>query len=92
MSDARLPAQIIPSNRLLTAVEFHKLAEVPPEQRHELETELAAEHEKESGGLARALELGVVDEVIDPAHTRQAIATAIAEAFPARGTHGNIPL
>jgi acetyl-CoA/propionyl-CoA carboxylase carboxyl transferase subunit len=34
----------------------------------------------------------VVDEVIDPARTRQAIATAIAEAFPARGTHGNIPL
>jgi integrase/recombinase XerD len=31
MSDARLPAQIIPSNRLLTAAEFHKLAEVPPE-------------------------------------------------------------
>jgi acetyl-CoA/propionyl-CoA carboxylase carboxyl transferase subunit len=69
-----------------------KLAAVPPEQRHELETELAAEHEKESGGLARALDLGVVDEVIDPARTRHAIATAIAEAFPARGTHGNIPL
>jgi acetyl-CoA/propionyl-CoA carboxylase carboxyl transferase subunit len=69
-----------------------KLAAVPEEQRHELETELAAEHEKESGGLARALDLGVVDEVIDPARTRQAIATAIAEAFPARGTHGNIPL
>ncbi len=68
------------------------LAGVPPERRHELETELAAEHEKESGGLARALDLGVVDEVIDPARTRQAIATAIAEAFPARGTHGNIPL
>jgi integrase/recombinase XerD len=31
MSDAHLPAQIIPSNRLLTAAEFHKLAEVPPE-------------------------------------------------------------
>lgn len=69
-----------------------KLAGVPPEQRHELETELAAEHEKESGGLARALDLGVVDEVIDPARTRQVIATAIAEAFPARGSHGNIPL
>jgi acetyl-CoA/propionyl-CoA carboxylase carboxyl transferase subunit len=69
-----------------------KLAEVPAEQRHELETELAEAHEKESGGLARALDLGVVDEVIDPARTREAIATAIAEAFPARGTHGNIPL
>src|SRR4051794_25207096 len=31
MSDARLPAEIIPANRLLTAAEFHKLAEVPPE-------------------------------------------------------------
>ena len=61
------------------------LAGVPPERRHELETELAAEHEKESGGLARALDLGVVDEVIDPARTRQAIATAIAEAFPLAG-------
>ena len=30
MNDA-LPAAIIPSNRLLTAVEFHKLADVPPE-------------------------------------------------------------
>jgi integrase/recombinase XerD len=27
----QLPAAIIPSNRLLTAAEFHKLAEVPPE-------------------------------------------------------------
>ena len=27
----QLPAEIIPSNRLLTAAEFHKLADVPPE-------------------------------------------------------------
>jgi len=68
------------------------LAAAAPEERHQLETDLAAEHEKESGGLARAVGLGVVDEVIDPAVTRQAIATAIAEAYPARGAHGNIPL
>jgi acetyl-CoA/propionyl-CoA carboxylase carboxyl transferase subunit len=68
------------------------LAGVPPEQRHEVETELAAEHEKESGGLDRAIAVGVVDEIIDPGRTRQAIATAIAETFPARGVHGNIPL
>jgi acetyl-CoA/propionyl-CoA carboxylase carboxyl transferase subunit len=68
------------------------LAGVAPEERHQLEAELAAEHEKESGGLARAVELGVVDEVIDPGRTREAIATAIADAFPARGAHGNIPL
>src|ERR1700677_3505802 len=27
----RLPAEIIPGNRLLTAAEFHRLADVPPE-------------------------------------------------------------
>src|SRR5579859_5073977 len=69
-----------------------KLAGVPTERRHEVELELAAEHEKESGGLARAVDLGVVDEVIEPHRTRSAIATAIAEAFPSRGAHGNIPL
>jgi acetyl-CoA/propionyl-CoA carboxylase carboxyl transferase subunit len=69
-----------------------KLAGVPAERRHEVEAELAAEHEKESGGLARAVDLGVIDEIIEPGRTREAIATAIAEAFPSRGVHGNIPL
>ena len=68
------------------------LAAAPPEQRHELEVELAAEHERESGGLARAQALGVIDEVIEPAKTRQALAAAIATAEHARGRHGNIPL
>ncbi|MBC6459658.1 acyl-CoA carboxylase subunit beta [Actinomadura sp. HBU206391] len=69
-----------------------KLAAVPEEERPALETELAAEHEKIAGGLDRARELGVVDEVISPAGTRGAIARAIADAIPARGAHGNIPL
>jgi acetyl-CoA/propionyl-CoA carboxylase carboxyl transferase subunit len=34
----------------------------------------------------------VVDEEIDPSTTRAAIATALAEAPPGRGAHGNIPL
>ena len=68
------------------------LADVPPEKLHEVEAELAAEHEQEAGGLARALALGVVDEVIEPSRTREAIARAIAEAPQARGAHGNIPL
>jgi acetyl-CoA/propionyl-CoA carboxylase carboxyl transferase subunit len=68
------------------------LAEVPPEKLHEVEAELAAEHEQEAGGLARAVALGVVDEVIEPSRTREAIARAIAEAPQARGAHGNIPL
>ena len=68
------------------------LAEVPAEQRHEVEAELAAEHEREAGGLPRAIALGVVDEIIEPAKTRQALARAIAEAPARRGAHGNIPL
>jgi acetyl-CoA/propionyl-CoA carboxylase carboxyl transferase subunit len=69
-----------------------KLAAVPEEERHALEEHLAAEHEKIAGGLQRAQDLGVIDEVIEPAKTRRAIAQAIAEATPARGSHSNIPL
>jgi acetyl-CoA/propionyl-CoA carboxylase carboxyl transferase subunit len=68
------------------------LAGVPPEKLHQVETELAAEHEREAGGLARAQALGVVDEMIEPCRTREAIARAILAAPPARGAHGNIPL
>ncbi|MDR2983666.1 MAG: acyl-CoA carboxylase subunit beta [Nocardiopsaceae bacterium] len=68
------------------------LAAAPADERHELEAQLAAEHEREAGGLVRAQEIGVVDEVIEPAKTRQVIAEAIAEAAHARGQHGNIPL
>jgi acetyl-CoA/propionyl-CoA carboxylase carboxyl transferase subunit len=68
------------------------LADVPPDKLHEVEADLAAEHEREAGGLERACELGVVDEVIEPSQTREAIARAIAEAPQRRGSHGNIPL
>jgi acetyl-CoA/propionyl-CoA carboxylase carboxyl transferase subunit len=68
------------------------LADVPPEKLHEVEADLAAEHEREAGGLDRACALGVVDEVIEPSRTREAIAGAIAEAPQRRGSHGNIPL
>jgi acetyl-CoA/propionyl-CoA carboxylase carboxyl transferase subunit len=68
------------------------LAAAPADQRHELEAQLAAEHEREAGGLVRAQELGVIDEVIEPAKTRRALAEAIAAAAQARGRHGNIPL
>jgi acetyl-CoA/propionyl-CoA carboxylase carboxyl transferase subunit len=34
----------------------------------------------------------VVDEVIEPTKTRQAIVDAIAKAPCVRGQHGNIPL
>jgi len=69
-----------------------RLAEVPEEDRARVENELATEHEVLSGGLARAVDIGVVDEVVEPAKTRSAVATAIAEAPARRGQHNNIPL
>jgi len=69
-----------------------ELAAAPEEERAELEQRLALEHEKLAGGLSRARELGVIDEVIKPEETRGAIAKVIAQATPARGAHGNIPL
>ncbi len=69
-----------------------RLAEVPDDDRTQVENELAAEHEVLSGGLPRAVEIGVVDEIIQPTMTRSALAVAIAEAPQRRGNHGNIPL
>ncbi len=69
-----------------------RLADVPPDLRTQVETELATEHEHIAGGVERAIEIGVVDEVVDPASTRSAIAAAVAAAPPGRSSHGNIPL
>ncbi|GAB2845109.1 acyl-CoA carboxylase subunit beta [Actinocorallia aurea] len=69
-----------------------KIAAVPEEERAAFEEKLAAEHAEIAGGLQRAMDLGVVDEVVSPAATRAALARAIAEATPARGLHNNIPL
>jgi acetyl-CoA/propionyl-CoA carboxylase carboxyl transferase subunit len=68
------------------------LAAAPADERQQLEAKLAAEHEEIVGGLDRAMSVGVIDEVIEPAKTRQKILDAIADAPAARGRHGNIPL
>jgi acetyl-CoA/propionyl-CoA carboxylase carboxyl transferase subunit len=69
-----------------------KLASVPADKLREVEAELAAEHEATVGGLARAVEVGVVDAVISPAETVTAIVEALAAAPVRRGQHKNIPL
>ena len=69
-----------------------ELAAAAPEDREELRTKLIAEQERVAGGVGRALEIGVVDEVIEPAHTRARLAQALAEAPETRGAHRNIPL
>jgi len=68
------------------------LASVPPEQLHEAETRLAAEHEATAGGLQRAVDLGVIDAIIEPSQTRRELARAIATAPQLKGNHANIPL
>jgi acetyl-CoA/propionyl-CoA carboxylase carboxyl transferase subunit len=68
------------------------LASVPPEQLHEAEAELAAEHQATVGGLRRALEIGVIDAIIEPSKTRRELIRAIAEAPQLKGSHANIPL
>lgn len=69
-----------------------RLAEVPEESREQVELELAAEHEVISGGIGRAVDMGVVDSVVEPLLTRRAVAEVLLEAPGARGNHGNIPL
>jgi acetyl-CoA/propionyl-CoA carboxylase carboxyl transferase subunit len=70
-----------------------KLAEVADDVRPQLEAELAAEHERIAGGVEKAVEIGVVDEIVAPDATRSALAAAIRDAdIGQRGAHTNIPL
>jgi acetyl-CoA/propionyl-CoA carboxylase carboxyl transferase subunit len=69
-----------------------KLAAAPAEKREDLRAALIEEQTRVAGGVSRALEIGVVDDVITPVETRRRIAEALAAAPAARGAHGNIPL
>lgn len=69
-----------------------KLAAAADHERDALHDELAAEHERLAGGVDSALDIGVVDEKIDPAHTRSKLTEALAAAPARRGRHKNIPL
>ncbi|WP_327114209.1 acyl-CoA carboxylase subunit beta [Nocardia sp. NBC_01730] len=73
---------------------LHKkaLAAAPEEEREALHERLTAEHERIAGGVERAVAIGVVDEVIDPAKTRSVIAAALAAAPSRASNHKNIPL
>ncbi|MEY2965223.1 MAG: hypothetical protein RLZZ228_1036 [Actinomycetota bacterium] len=70
-----------------------RLAEATDEEaRAQLELELAAEHDIISGGITRAIEMGVVDEVVSPDRTRTTVARVLLDTPGVRGAHGNIPL
>jgi acetyl-CoA/propionyl-CoA carboxylase carboxyl transferase subunit len=68
------------------------LARASDDERESLRLRLIEEQTRQAGGVGRALALGVVDEVIEPAKTRRRLAEALAQAPLGRGNHGNIPL
>ncbi|CAB4944960.1 unannotated protein [freshwater metagenome] len=73
-----------------------KIAEVAEDARAQVEAELAEEHTRIAGGVEKAVEIGVVDEIVEPTTTRSALARALSDALLTdpniRGNHGNIPL
>jgi acetyl-CoA/propionyl-CoA carboxylase carboxyl transferase subunit len=79
----------------ISAVEIlhrRKLIAMEGPKRDALRIALAAEHELIAGGVAKAMSIGVIDEIVDPALTRRRIAELLASAPAGRGQHGNIPL
>ncbi|MEU3271813.1 carboxyl transferase domain-containing protein [Saccharomonospora sp. NPDC006951] len=69
-----------------------KLAAAAPGEREALREKLIAGQERTAGGVGRAMSIGVVDDIIDPGHTRRILGEALAAAPSGRGAHGNIPL
>ncbi|GAA1289334.1 acyl-CoA carboxylase subunit beta [Pseudonocardia aurantiaca] len=68
------------------------LAAAPADRYDDLLAELTARQVHEAGGMQRAIELGAVDKVVEPSHTRAAIASVLRTAAARQGEHGNIPL
>ena len=83
---------VMGANAAVNILHRKKLAAAPHEQREAMRTQLIEEQTRDAGGVGRALEIGVVDDVIKPEQTRRKIAEALAAAPAARGAHGNIPL
>ncbi|MBO3747609.1 acyl-CoA carboxylase subunit beta [Streptosporangiaceae bacterium NEAU-GS5] len=68
------------------------LAAVSGAEHDRLKAAFVEEHRRESGGVTRALDIGVVDEVIPPESTRARLIETLARIPAARGRHANIPL
>jgi acetyl-CoA/propionyl-CoA carboxylase carboxyl transferase subunit len=69
-----------------------RLAALGPAERDGLRATLIAEQERTVGGVAHALKIGAIDEIIEPATTRERVVRAFAEVPMVRGNHTNIPL
>jgi acetyl-CoA/propionyl-CoA carboxylase carboxyl transferase subunit len=68
------------------------LAATAPADREAVRERLIADQEAQSGGVCRALAVGAIDAVIEPAQTRRQLAETLLSARVLRGRHGNIPL
>jgi acetyl-CoA/propionyl-CoA carboxylase carboxyl transferase subunit len=68
-----------------------KLAAAAEPEREAMRDRLVAEQTLVAD-VDRSVELGVIDDIIDPAQTRYRLAEALATAPGGRGRHGNIPL
>jgi len=69
-----------------------KLAATPEADREALRAELVLDQQRIAGGLGRAMDIGVVDEVIEPTKTKRRLIEALAVAPARRGANRNIPL
>ncbi len=68
------------------------IASLPEDGRDEAIAEFAAEHSELTGGLERAVNAGIIDEVIDPATTRSTLINLLATSSASRSRKKNIPL
>jgi acetyl-CoA/propionyl-CoA carboxylase carboxyl transferase subunit len=69
-----------------------QLAAATEDDRLALRARFMDEYHTASGGMARAVRMGVVDAVIQPVDTRRRLIDTFASVPPKRGSHGNIPL
>lgn len=67
------------------------LAALAPEDRAAAAAELVRQQQP-GGGVRLALELGLVDRIVQPAETRTVLVELLAACGARRGRHGNIPL
>ncbi|MBL7492869.1 acyl-CoA carboxylase subunit beta [Frankia sp. AgW1.1] len=83
---------VMSASAAVEVIRRRELAAVGAEERPALLARLAGEHEREAGGLERAVTAGFVDEVIEPVRSRDKLVAALAAAPARRGRHPNIPL
>ncbi|WP_432995728.1 acyl-CoA carboxylase subunit beta [Dactylosporangium sp. CA-233914] len=83
---------VMGASAAVNVLQRRQLAAAQPQDRESLHARLVEEHLQTAGGVHRALEIGVVDDVIHPTQTRRRLAAALTSVPAARGAHGNIPL